>query len=301
MKINYKKNLFKGKSGLCESIFCAPFESPEKFEEEDFENNRFSNLMRSGNQIIEYVGIEDCDYVILPYKWDSYSKTTQCVINEAKKLKKKVIVLHNDDYQPSIKIKEDDGFIFTTTITRGHNQKNEFPFPAFTGDFFSSEFNLTRRFGFCGAITHGLRNQIISMINRSELEKDFVIRKGFWAPELTKTEARYQYVKHIENNAFTICIRGAGNFSYRLYETMMMGRIPVIIDTDQILPFERHLDYSEFSLRINYRDDKIIDKLGEFVLKSDEDIISMQKKSRLIWKEYMSPEGWIKNFEKELC
>ena len=34
MKIHYKRELFKGYNGLCESVFCAPFEDPEKFKED---------------------------------------------------------------------------------------------------------------------------------------------------------------------------------------------------------------------------------------------------------------------------
>lgn len=301
MKINYRRDLFKGYSGLCESIFCAPFEDPEKFKEDEFENDRFNNLINQGKDYLHFTDIESCDYVIIPYKWDNYSQLTCDIIDEAKRLNKKVIALHNDDFAPSVKLKEEDGYLFTTTIASGLNQNNEFSFPAFTGDYYQNTHNTNRRFGFCGAITHNIRHQILSLIYNSDLNKDFIIRSGFWAPELTKLEARKQYMSHIEDNTFIICIRGAGNFSYRLYETMMMGRIPIIIDTQQVLPFETSLDYSDFSFRINYNDLELLNKLKDISLAlSDGDIIKMQDKSREVWKEYMSPEGWIKNFKKEL-
>ena len=44
-------------------------------------------------------------------------------------------------------------------------------------------------------------------------------------------------MKNLRDNCFNVCMRGAGNFSYRLYETMMMGRIPIIINSDQVFPF----------------------------------------------------------------
>lgn len=301
MKINYKKELFKGFSGLCESVFCAPFEDPIKFSEDKFENDRFRVLIDTGKDFLEFSTIENADYVIIPYKWDNYSDNTKTIIDEAKKNGKKVIALHNDDFAPKMKLKDEDGYLFTTTITKGSNEINEFSFPSFTGDFFMSESNINRKIGFCGALTHPLRTDVLSKLSSSDMETDFIIRSGFFAPELSKDQARIEYFSHIDRNTFNLCIRGAGNFSYRFYETMMMGRIPIIVDSNQIFPFEKHLDYSEFSIRIDYKEEDIIGYIKSEINKlTDEKIVNMQKTSRKLWKEFMSPEGWVKNFTKEL-
>jgi hypothetical protein len=306
MKIHYRRELFKGYSGLCESVFCAPFEDPKKFKEDKFENDRFSNLINLGSEYLEFVDINDCDYVILPYKWDNYSQITSDIINESKLHGKKIIALHNDDFEPLRRLHEEDGYLFTTTLVKGKRKSNEFSFPAFSGDFFKDDykFNLNRSFGFCGGITHHLRQDVLSIIyNSKEIKSDLIIRQGFWAPELSKDEARIQFLNNMINNTFIICIRGAGNFSYRLYESMMMGRIPIIIDSDSIFPFDDVIDYNSFSFRIDHREFiNIIKILKDISNKlSDNDIMDMQKNSRNIWREYMSPEGWIKNFKKELC
>ena len=305
VKINYKKELFKGYNGLCESVFCAPFEEPIKFKEEKYENGRFDNLVNDGHQYLKFTNIKDCDYVIIPYKWDNYSNNSIKIISEAKFYNKKIITLYNDDNPPYLYLNNDEGYIFTTTINSNQRKLNEFPFPAFTGDFFNvnNEINLNKSIGFCGAITHNIRYEILSILNNSnKIKTNFIIRKSFWADaEMTKDEARIDYLLNLINNAFTICIRGAGNFSYRLYETLMMGRIPLIINTNQVFPFENIINYDTFSFRINYGEniEKSIYDIIENI--SDNTIISMQKKSREIWLEYMSPLGWIKNFEKELC
>ncbi len=44
-------------------------------------------------------------------------------------------------------------------------------------------------------------------------------------------------------NDYTLCIRGAGNFSYRLYETLAAGRIPLFINTQCVLPMEDRIDW----------------------------------------------------------
>lgn len=304
IKINYKKELFKGFSGLCESVFCAPFEDPNKFSEEEWENNRFSRLIDTGHKFLEYTSIEDCDFVVIPYKWDNRSSLTDSIIKEAQNFNKKILTLHNDDFEPLNIPSESEGYIYTTAINSNDRQTNCFPFPAFTGDFFdeSYRYNLSRNFGFCGAITHEIRYKILSQVYNSQLiSKKFIIRKGFWAPELSKNTARQEYVKNIQDSTFILCMRGAGNFSYRFYETLMMGRIPIIIDTNQVFPFENHINYDTFSFRI--RESEIVNI--ELILKNisnipDDKIKMMQDRSREFWLEYMSPEGWIKNFLKEL-
>ena len=307
VKINYKKELFKGKIGLTESLFCAPFEDPELFKEEKFENNRFEKLIEDGQKHLEYTNIEDCDYVIIPYKWDGRTQQNLSIINEANKYGKKVISLHNDDFPPKDRIYENEGYLFTTTLDKFSKQKNEFCFPSMTGDFFKdygSKYVINKSMGFCGAITHPIRNYTISIINQQlkSLTTNFIVRNSFWATnEMSKDEARIGYFQNMVQNTFTLCMRGAGNFSYRLYETMMMGRIPVIIDTNQIFPFESTLDYNEFSIKIDYTQINNIESIISNWLstRSQYELIEIQKKNRKIWLEYMSPLGWIKNFTKE--
>jgi hypothetical protein len=304
IKINYRKELFRGYNGLCESIFCAPFEDPEKFQEEKFENDRFKKNIEFGAYFLEFTEINECDYVIIPYKWDNYSSNSKNIIEEAKKFNKKVIALHNDDRYPQIPLKEEDGYLFTTTLELSNRKINEFSFPAFTGDYFEevNKYNLNRRLGFCGAITHMLRGLVIqSLYNSTKIETNFIIRSGFWAPELSKDIARSQFIENLVDNTFILCVRGEGNFSYRLYETLMMGRIPIIIDSNQVLPFEYIIDYSTFSIRLPYNS-SIEDNLNNIIKSlSDNDIILMQDNARLIWNEYLSPLGWIKNFNREIC
>lgn len=310
VKIHYNKSLFKGINGLTESIFCAPFEEKELFDEEKFENNRFLELIENGGKYIEYTDIKNCDFVIIPYKWNGRNFNNLNIINEAKENGKKIVTLHNDDYQPQEKISEDEGYLFTTTLIRDQRKVNEFSFPAFTGDFFNDygSFYITesitqKSIGFCGAITNPIRPVVLDIISKiNGFKTNFIIRDGFWAHGLTKDEARIGYYNNMSENCFTLCMRGAGNFSYRLYETMMMGRIPIIIDSNQVFPFEKILDYNLFSIiipedKIN-NSEEIINKW--LINKSSDDILDIQKMNRKIWIEYMSPLGWIKNFKNEI-
>ena len=58
-------------------------------------------------------------------------------------------------------------------------------------------------------------------------------------------------------------MRGGGNYSLRLYETLCLGRIPLFINTDCVLPFENNIDWKELCLWVDEND---LDRIGEIVL-----------------------------------
>lgn len=44
------------------------------------------------------------------------------------------------------------------------------------------------------------------------------------------------FADHLQRTTYELCPRGCENFSFRLFETLRFGRVPVIIDTDMVLP-----------------------------------------------------------------
>ena len=55
-------------------------------------------------------------------------------------------------------------------------------------------------------------NKYLQILYNSDIKTNFIIRNGFWAPGIDKSIARKEYFDNIENNLFTFCYRGAGNF-----------------------------------------------------------------------------------------
>ena len=51
-----------------------------------------------------------------------------------------------------------------------------------------------------------------------------------------------EYYENIKNSDYVLVFKRTGNFSIRLYETLMMGRIPIFINTDCLLPFNNHIN-----------------------------------------------------------
>jgi hypothetical protein len=75
---------------------------------------------------------------------------------------------------------------------------------------------------------------------------EIVDTQGFTGSEHDKT----RYIRHLEAMTYVICPRGIENFSIRVYEALKYGRIPVIIDTEMVLPTE--IDWDQVAIRIPY-------------------------------------------------
>ena len=63
---------------------------------------------------------------------------------------------------------------------------------------------------------------------------------------------RKEFYRNIENTDYTLCVRGGGNFSARLYETLALGRIPIFINTDCTLPFNNEIDWKKHLVWVEY-------------------------------------------------
>jgi hypothetical protein len=94
-----------------------------------------------------------------------------------------------------------------------------------------------------------------------------------------------QYVSLIRDTKFSLCPRGGGTNTYRLYESMAMGRAPVILSDDWVTPSEPPWD--EFSIRITERDYK---SLFQILEQHEHRAEEMGKRARYWWEQYFSPE-----------
>jgi len=113
-------------------------------------------------------------------------------------------------------------------------------------------------FSFVGATAnHPLRQRIMSLHHPGAVlidataESAAVERRGR-SPEL-QAEWRERFSNGIHDCAFVLCPRGGGTSSRRIFEAMMLGRVPVIISDGWVPP--RGPDWPSFSLRV--REDRV--------------------------------------------
>ena len=102
------------------------------------------------------------------------------------------------------------------------------------------------------------------------------------------------YRQHLVRNTYILCPRGTENYSYRVYEALSYGRVPVIIDTDTVLPDT--VDWRDVALIVPYGD---VNRLNEII---SEDHISRSEESFLqrqahafVATQSMRSLGWLED------
>lgn len=124
-----------------------------------------------------------------------------------------------------------------------------------------------------------------------EAQLDIVERRSFTG---SKSEIK-EYANHLQKNTYIICPRGSENYSFRIYETLNCGRIPVIIDTDIVLPKE--IDWDRLSIIVPYtKINQIYDLiLEDYERRSACDFMERQKIAFSTMASLNSME-WVRDF-----
>jgi len=92
------------------------------------------------------------------------------------------------------------------------------------------------------------------------------------------------YIELLANSKFVLCPRGIGVSSWRLFETMRAGRVPVIISDGWLEPDGP--DWSNCSLRISEAD---VDKIAEILIQNEHRAALLAKNARSEWERYYAP------------
>ena len=98
-------------------------------------------------------------------------------------------------------------------------------------------------------------------------------------------ERRRRFHDVLSRSRFVLCPRGRGTSSFRLYETLAAGRVPVIISDEWVAP--RGPDWDAFSLRIGEGDAGSLIRLLE---KRDADWSAMSAEATVAYREFFSDE-----------
>ncbi len=122
----------------------------------------------------------------------------------------------------------------------------------------------------------------------SKITSNFILRKKYRAGAKTKQQrldTTQEFFNNIFDNTYTFCMRGGGNFSVRFYETLALGRIPVLINTDCKLPLEDLINWNTHCLIINENEaETIAEQLVTFHnSKSSKELEDLQRKNRELW------------------
>lgn len=280
--------------------------------------------------------VEDADIILLPfeYKFDQHENIYDDLKSLSQKSGKPVMIFYNNDSDKPIEFT--DAIILRTSVNSTTKPNNVFGLPGWSIDFkrqLGDDFYYRKKsklpaVAYCGYVDYvnfrdylkrtgvlnylkrkirginlfsegfRLRGKAVRILSKSkEIKTNFIIREDFWASDISdKKLARKQYMNAIIHADYALVARGGGNFSYRLYEVMSCGRIPVFINTDCVLPYENFVEWKQKCVWVDSKQINKIDfKIKEYHnrLSSDE-FLERQKEIRSLYEEWIAPVGFHK-------
>lgn len=277
----------------------------------------------------------DSDFLIIPHNYFSIKNRAEYIDNFialSEKFSKKILIFAIGDSRESVDIP--NSIVFRMSQYASQKRQNEVIIPAYATDLsygnpiqYKNK-NSTPTIGFCGwANTNGFfkyisfliknyltlhgpyrqglyfRKMAINIIRRSSIVKsNFIIRSSYGASdstvEIEPDKSRQEYRDNIVSSDFTLAPKGDGNYSVRFYETLSLGRVPILIDTDCPLPLDHIIDYSRFTLKVSYRDLGHLDYIiHDFYSKlTNEQWLSMQREARRVFEQYLKIDVFLRNF-----
>ncbi len=122
------------------------------------------------------------------------------------------------------------------------------------------------------------------------IHTDFIYRNKYRAGAITneqREKSTIEFFQNLNNSPYTFCLRGAGNFSVRFYESLACGRIPVLVDTDVQLPLEDQIDWDRHICRV-LPNENLAEKLIAFhKTQTPDSFRDLQKSNRVLYENYL--------------
>jgi len=135
---------------------------------------------------------------------------------------------------------------------------------------------------FVGANTHSVRQELYNIYKD---DKNFYFSMGEWRIKIEK-EKEMEFKDIAERSIFSLCPRGNGPTSYRLWEVMQLGFIPVFIYDNKWLPWIDDIQWDDICVLIKTDE---ISCLKTLLLNiTDSQIKDMVEKISKVYDEYFT-------------
>lgn len=246
---------------------------------------------------------EEADFILFPYylqglitKLD-YNGITSYIKNLPlfNSFSHKHIFFRPDDNYNPLCI---DSIVFKSSMNKCDTESAGIALPYFCENFenllsfdesvFSHHINFV---GFIGSSS--VRLPVLkSFLSNKNLVCEITVFDKFFFHTDTDSQQKHRelFINALRKSFLTLCPAGTGKNSIRFFETLSMGRIPVLISDNCVLPFENEINYDDFIIRIDEKDAGVSSQIIEKWLteNSFEQIKEKCKKARSVWEEYFT-------------
>jgi hypothetical protein len=147
---------------------------------------------------------------------------------------------------------------------------------------------------FIGSLTHPIRDELITIFAGN---KKYRFSCGSWTSRVSDKSLQL-FLDVTASSRFTLCPRGYGRASFRLYEAMQLGSVPVYISDHHVLPWAEELDWEEFCVIVDAAKVPDIDRILTRI--TDKKYERMRKRAKEIYPAYFSLEGVAANILRRI-
>lgn len=147
---------------------------------------------------------------------------------------------------------------------------------------------------FVGSYTHDVR---IVLQNLYSHLSDYYFSQQAWNPSIGNDRLSH-FIDITSRSKFTLCPRGYGNTSFRMYEAMQLGSVPVYVSDDHNLPWSDELNWNDFCVIVNFDNLQNIDTILKSI--SEERYCKMLENISDIYENYFTLEGMYTNIIKRI-
>ena len=101
---------------------------------------------------------------------------------------------------------------------------------------------------------------------------------------------RAEYIANMDSCTYAFAPKGDGNFSVRFFEALSLGKIPVVLDTQIVFPFENVIQYDDFVIKVSLENiDRIDTEIAEWHrIKGVSGVRDAQIKARAAFDQYLN-------------
>jgi hypothetical protein len=294
------------------------------------EYSKFDELNEKVAQSFEAVGLDQAEVVVYPHRAVSGPEIVE-VANEARRRNLGCVFFSWGDVDEPVSVPY--GTVYRHSLFADQRLENEQAMPAEISDpqsemgfkIYPREKSDAPSVGFCGFVSNPVMRTTYRLMGRHRkakgliiraralralkrvrgLQTKFISRQSFWAgargrfhrSAAAEYKPRAAFWDNVMNNDYTLCVRGAGNYSYRFYEVLAAGRIPLFINTGCVLPFEDEIDWKRHCVWV---EEDQIDSAGEILMDfhsrlSPRQFRARQLANRTLWESKLSPLAFYQN------
>jgi hypothetical protein len=148
---------------------------------------------------------------------------------------------------------------------------------------------------FIGSITHHCRQIMIDNLKNKD---GIVIMTDNWTNQIDK-QKQDRFLDITSKSRFTLCPRGYGKTSFRLYEALKLNSIPIYVYDDCFLPYTEIIDWNKMAVIIHINDiNNLYDKIKSITDEQINEMLEYYRKYEFLFTYEGMSNYVVSNFKK---